>query len=126
METATYIMIQFSLDYRYEKVTKVIIRYVIINLHVGIYLARGICDGKIPNISLYTKHKQDKNMDGTSAFYKEKCEIQVLEWKYTAKIQIKRKRHVNKGSQKLYTILIYQPFTAMQSKLEVTTKHNQV
>ena len=58
LETATYIVIGFSLADIYEKITKEIIRYVIRKLPFGVHLARGIRDGKLPNMSLDTNPKQ--------------------------------------------------------------------
>ena len=67
LETATYTMSQFYLANWYGKVTKDIIRYVIRKLPGGIHLTRGMRNGKIPNMSLDPKKKQEKNPDGTSA-----------------------------------------------------------
>ena len=86
---------------------------------------RGMRDGKLHNMSLDPKTKQDKNKDGTSAEDEDDYELQVLEWKDNLKIQIERKRHVNKVKKKLYTILIDQSFRDMRSKIEGTTGHKQ-
>ena len=56
-------------------------------------------NGKLPNMLLYTKPKQEKNPDGTSLVGSDEYEIQVMEWKEKANIQIKRKRNVNEGNQ---------------------------
>ena len=69
LETATYIVIHFSLADRYKKVTKEIIRYVIINLPARVHLSSGIYNSKLPNMSLDPKPKQYKKSDGTSAVY---------------------------------------------------------
>ena len=55
-------------------------------------------NGKIPSMSLNPKPKQEKKLDGKSVVDKDKYELQVLECKYNAKIQIDRKRHVNEGN----------------------------
>ena len=86
---------------------------------------RGMRDGKLHNMSLDPKTKQDKNKDGTSAEDEDDYELQVLEWKDNLKIQIERKRHVNKVKKKLYTILIDQSFRDMRSKIEGTTGHKR-
>ena len=83
-------------------------------------------DGKLPNMSLDPKPKQEKKPYGTSVVDKYEYNLQLLESKYNAKIQIKGKRHMNKVNQKLYSILINKLLPEMRSKLEDMTGHNQV
>ena len=116
-------MIHFSLSDQYEKVNKKIIRYIIRNIPGGVHLARGMRNNKLPNMLLDTNSKQEKNPDGTSEVDEDDYELQVLQWKESANIQIERKRHVNECNQKLYAILIDQSSPYMRSKLEVTTVH---
>ena len=99
LENAMYIVIQFSLDDTYEKVTKEIIRYVIRQLCGGVYFSCGMCEGKIRNMSLNPNPKQKKKPDGASALEKDKYKLKVLECKDNAKIEIERKRHMNEGNQ---------------------------
>ena len=49
-----------------------------------------------------------------------------MECKENTKIQIKRKRNVNEGNQKLYAILINQLSLVIRSKLEGTIGHKKV
>ena len=63
MEISIYIVSQFTLAVSYEKVTEEIIRYVIKKLPGGVYLARGMRDDKLPNMSLDPKPKQEKSMN---------------------------------------------------------------
>ena len=60
LETATYIVSQFSLANIYKKLTKYIIRYVIRNIPDGVHLAHGMRNSKLPNMSLDTNLKQEK------------------------------------------------------------------
>ena len=117
LETATYIVIHFSLANWYDKVTKDIIRYVIRKLPDGVNLARGMRDGKLPNMLLDPKSIQEKNTDGKSVVDEDKYDLQVMEWKENLKIHIERKRHINEGNQKPYIILVYQSSLVMCSNL---------
>ena len=86
----------------------------------------GMRDGKLPNMSLVPKPKQEKNPDGTSAVDEDEYKLQVLGWKDNAKIQIERKRDVNEVNHKIYAPLINQLLLAMHTKIEVTIGHEQV
>ena len=108
LETTTYIVILFYLDNQYDKATKYIIKYVIRKLPGRVQLAHGTSDGKLPKMFLDTNPKQENNPDGTSEVEKDGYELQVMEWKDNKKTQIERKRHVNKGNQNIYAILINQ------------------
>ena len=81
-------MSQFSPAAQYEKVTKEIIRYVIINLPDGVRLARGMRDSKLPKIFLDTKPKQEKKPCGASAVDEDEYKLEVLEWKENSNIHI--------------------------------------
>ena len=58
LETATYIVIQVSLDDQYEKVTKAISWYAIRKLPAGVEVARGIREGMLPRFPLPTNPKK--------------------------------------------------------------------
>ena len=80
LEAATYIVSHFSLADQYEKATKNIIRDVIRKMPGGVHLTRGMRDGKLPNMLLDSKPKQENNPYGTSSVDKDKYKLQVLEW----------------------------------------------
>ena len=64
LNTATYIVSQFYIAGRYEKVTEEIITYVMKNLPGGVHLARGTRDGKLDNMLLDTKPNKRRRRIG--------------------------------------------------------------
>ena len=60
LETATYIVSQLFLYNLYEIITKYIIRYVIRKLPGGVHLAHGMCNDKLPKMSLDPNPKQPR------------------------------------------------------------------